>query len=140
MKICTEPQATKKEHQGFKRYPRTAALVLGIVVWFGVQFLSGRDNFSDSVNPGYFGFFYAAAFILGLTTPAQPLKSGAVLVLTQMPCYLIYPNVNWTLANLFPFALAILLILIAPAILVACGAFRLGRPSPEAIPPIIRPH
>ena len=96
----------------------------GAGVWFGVQAFSGRDNFSDQINPFYFVILFAAAFVLGLVT-RYPVVVGAVLLLSQLVCYLIYPNINWTLGNLFPIAAGLLAVFVVPALLFAYVGSRL---------------
>jgi hypothetical protein len=105
------------------------ASLSGATVWFAVQAISGTDNFGDAINPIYFIVLYVVAFLIGMTMKSQRWSNGIPvgmsLVLTQIVCYLIYPNVDWTLSNVFPIAAAILLIFIAPAVVFTCIGCRL---------------
>ena len=107
------------------------ASLSGATVWFAVQAISGTNNFGDALNPIYFIVLYAVAFLIGMTMKAQHWSNGIpvgiALVLTQIVCYLIYPNVDWTLSNVFPIAAALLLIFIAPAVVFTCIGCRLRR-------------
>ena len=96
----------------------------GAAVWFGVQAVSGRDNFSDQINPFYFVILFATAFVLGLVS-TYPVVMGAGLLLSQVICYLIYPNINWTLGNLFPIAAGLLAVFVVPVLLFAYVGSRL---------------
>lgn len=111
MKLATEKRGVL--------IPLAQECVLGAVIWFGTQILSQRDNFSDQINPWYFGGFYVAAFSLGLFARSTTTPAGVTLTLSQVVCYLIYPNVSWELGNLFPIAAAFLFVCTAPAAVVA---------------------
>jgi len=114
------------------------ACLSGAAVWFGVQAIAGRDNFGDQVNPLYFAILYFVAFLLGFLVSSHrsmAFKIGAVLVLTQIVCFLIYPNVDRKLGNLFPIAAGMLFFFVAPAVLVVYLGSRLRRTRAQEVDP-----
>ena len=114
VKMTTE---TRNEESLARRcFPYVLALLLGAAVWFGVQAASGLDNFSDDVNPAYFIALYSAGFILGLVTRFKAIRAGFALSISQVLYYIVYPNVDWELGNLFPIAAGFLFVFTLPAI------------------------
>jgi hypothetical protein len=101
------------------------ALVLGAALWFGIQAVSGLDNFSDSVNPVYFIALYSVGFILGLVIKTRPSRVAFLLAISQVACYIVYPNVAGKLGNLFPIAAGYLFVSTLPVVAFAHLAFLL---------------
>jgi undecaprenyl-diphosphatase len=94
-------------------------LVLGGVVLLIVDRIAPAPTYTDATK-----FPLSMAF-----------KIGAVLVLTQIVCFLIYPNVDRKLGNLFPIAAGMLFFLVAPAVLVVYLGSRLRRTRAQEVDP-----
>ncbi len=140
--VCRLPQRPSGAYRGgmtdpprpteSSRGPRfvVIALVAGVALWCGVQLVFGTENFGDSVNWVYFALLAVVAGALGwlarLTT-AGSLLLALSLWSAQVPAYLLYPNPDGELGNLFPIAIFLLLVLTSPVLAVTAVAGRLAR-------------
>jgi hypothetical protein len=99
-----------------RSYSVIIGVLLGLAIWFGVQYFSGLDNFADSINTTYFKVLYATAFALGLGLKNQPVVASFAMVAIQPAAYFMYPNMSGELGNLFPIVAALLFACALPAV------------------------
>ncbi len=95
------------------------AFAVGGLVWFGVQKLSGQNNFSDQINPLYLLALYGASFGLGALARNMSVVAGMTMPFSQVISFVIYPNVGNELTNFYPITGGLIFLIAMPAILAA---------------------